>query len=1473
MAGRPNTNVPPFTRRASAGTILDLPETLQLEIFAWIPPADFTAFIASRAQFGMLYHTHWRSIYHNMLRDRYNVLADLYPFQGFNPVSAGVAPQHGVDIGYHDQLENHYIQQDHPDRFPWRSPTLTPRLPAISAEQTNLHAYVTYLDFRHQHMDCFVHDIFYKQLGLTDVSYSSLYLNMARLWRYKSPHYPGYEQVAFLKKFALAERKDLAQFLSSLAYALLRDWSDEEIMFRYGHFLTPLTTNSYPLQAQMVPALSRLKGAIDSRIAEEQARAKGVSAIPSRSSSSARATPRTASPATRPSRPREREKVDQDVPTKGPDPSTFEPEFVIDDDELSSRGGTPRPEKQKEMAEAKPSAEMEDERSRVTDPERPTATEIFTSSPGTAELPTDVKVKLRKLDRLEGRYQELLRSYRIAHARVLSIEPFETSLRENTPLTSINDPPALIEYLNQLNLRGDMVMGELKRVTSDRDDLKQKLDEAEKGTRAAWDEVAKLRKDKDDVTGPRTPVSEDNTTLHTADKATKESSGGTSPNDHAPSHPPRSPNLSILGKTLFSPKAKIESPAATEESEEFFSYDSEVPRLQNELKDRDSTVHDLQTEVKTLRGDLHVARESTEGMVQSLETATRDLNALRESKERDESELQERQAAFAKEIVELKSKLQQAESDLAARMHDRESASAKAEDSLLQKQLDEQKVESEQLSLAKTKEEQRVAALVTTVDQLREQLEASDAAKASLAQVLKLKTQEREDLEQRLQALSLKRTGLGSHDIEQAAPQLGQEEIPNVASPSLPTNGSAVNTGAAKKRKNKKKKKKGADPNTDVNAEGVDGEEDAPSVAQLEKAVDSRGEVVEESASSKEELHATIRKLQATIDEKTALVETLNGTISGETDLREEIEGLRDDLIHVGDEHVQAKEKIKALESEKMGLEKEVEALQGDDNELRLSQKAGSADSERAHQTLSKDFDDLKTKASVLQTDLAAAQQLATTRFKELTDLRGILQEAQPELGKLRTEVTSLRTAREELHGANGKLKRLEDQEQDLRSEVKNLRQQTSEQGQEIRVLIEKAKQETNNRVMAEEGSNSAQRDVRRLESEKKDLLESSKRVSKDLAKAQEDAKAYRTKIRDLEQQVTKLGRETEALREEMELKTAQHASAESLMSSMRAQTAEMSMQMKEARERCESLEEELGDAHRLLSERSREGDTMRRLLADAESRADSKIRDMRERMELAVEERDRAEEEASTSGRRRARELEELKDKARELERNLRRAEEEKDELGQAEQDWRKRREDLDSRATQSAQEVTEVRHAMGELRDTLDESERQSRELERQKGELRRTLDEAQGRLDKLQKTNKVEFIYDSPLPSCGTLHNLRADSLTIVQIMADELKSVRHLKSRTMSPEGPSSRSSLDSSPSRAARGMSPSGAVNSKVRNTALAHTDGSSSTNNSAAPPMDYVYLKNVLLQFLEQRDKKHQAQLIPVLGMLLHFDK
>lgn len=49
--------------------------------------------------------------------------------------------------------------------------------------------------------------------------------------------------------------------------------------------------------------------------------------------------------------------------------------------------------------------------------------------------------------------------------------------------------------------------------------------------------------------------------------------------------------------------------------------------------------------------------------------------------------------------------------------------------------------------------------------------------------------------------------------------------------------------------------------------------------------------------------------------------------------------------------------------------------------------------------------------------------------------------------------------------------------------------------------------------------------------------------------------------------------------------------------------------------------------------------------------------------------------------------------------------------------------------------------------------------------------------------------------------------------------------------------------------------------------------GSETPTGPGGPSIDYIYLKNVLLQFLEQKDKNYQKQLIPVLGMLLHFDR
>ncbi|KAK5003569.1 Golgin imh1, partial [Cryomyces antarcticus] len=266
------------------------------------------------------------------------------------------------------------------------------------------------------------------------------------------------------------------------------------------------------------------------------------------------------------------------------------------------------------------------------------------------ELPTDVRTKLRRLEKLEVKYNGLLRSYRIAHARISAIEPFEASLRENTPLTSINDPGAFVEYLNQINLKSDMVMDELKRVSADRDAYKSKLELAEKQAREAWDEVAGLRKVRDEARQQKAERTEGDE------------------NQELEGRNPAEPVLDPFGATDTKPSPGNEgAPPPNQsngESEDLFSYDSEIPRLEGELKQRYGQIAELTTENRTLKDNLAAAKESAENITQSLETANKDHQALQELKERSEMDLLERIKSLEVSTTELKSRLQTTEVEL-----------------------------------------------------------------------------------------------------------------------------------------------------------------------------------------------------------------------------------------------------------------------------------------------------------------------------------------------------------------------------------------------------------------------------------------------------------------------------------------------------------------------------------------------------------------------------------------------------------------------------------------------------------------------------------------------------------------------------------------------------------------------------------------------------------------------------------------
>lgn len=924
---------------------------------------------------------------------------------------------------------------------------------------------------------------------------------------------------------------------------------------------------------------------------------------------------------------------------------------------------------------------------------------------------------------------------------MLSIEPFETSLRENTPLTSISDPGALVEYLNQVNLKGDMVLDELKRVSNERDSFQQKLEKAEQSTKEAWDEVTNLGKENDsrrkgDKSGEdKSVLAADEKTL-VNESVERDPLGATlrSPTASITSRTPSIPSLS-----LFSPRSKAaESPILREGPEDIFSYDSELPRMESELGKRQDKINSLEHELKTLKGDLAVARESTQSMVQTLEEATREVNALRESKDRSQKEVEEQRVSSQNLLDQVKAKLHATE-DKTKKLQDEQDSCNVGPISELETHLRDANTELENLrSQARRSKDD-----TSQVAQLNSTLKDLGSKSVDLEAGRKHDEKRIETLNGLVKSLRIQLTELeernGKVAVELEAARSQQmntaKDTDNRPVPSTTDEPAGrADTNSANKKRNKKKKKGGK-----VDAEQA--KEPSPGVSPNSMIKESKElEEVMASQDTITGLQEELDQLRKLLEEKDEAIERIHGKLKDQDELKDEIESLRDDIINVGQDHVKAKETVKEMTAEKAALETTMEGLENELAEQRATHVSTAAGSEHKHNNLIAQFEKFKVEAGTLQTDLSAAQQLASSRFKDLSDLKNVLQKAQPELTSLRSEVSELRSVKETLDNKNADFTRLETRHEEMRSEVAGLKRAIAERDSDIKILNQKIVQEENTRLRAEESSSKAGQEIQRLEIERRQATESLDRLSKDLAKAREDLNNTKIRLKEVESQLSQCGRENEGLKEDIELKTAQHASAQSLMGSMRDQTAEMAMQMKEARERCESLEEEVADTHRLLGERSREGETMRRLLADVEGRADTRVREMKERMDTAIEERDRAEDEASTTGRRRARELEDLRNKVRDGERNLKRAEEDKEELETTQRDWKRRREELESKTEQSVQEADEVRRAMGELRDALDESERQARELEKQKFELRRSVEDTQHRLEKLQKSNKV-------------------------------------------------------------------------------------------------------------------------------------
>jgi hypothetical protein len=168
----------------------------------------------------------------------------------------------------------------------------------------------------------------------------------------------------------------------------------------FRRLLAPLLT--------LLSVNQRLRGAIDARIAEEQARQKA----------SQEGTPRSnlgRNPSTRTTR----QRSSSTLPTRSPDPTEFE--FPIADDDGPSRSATPRQEAASAQ-EPPPSEEVESEKQTADDSVDKESTPGAEPKPSpTPELPADVRAKLRRLDKIDSKYHGMVDSNYALFDHVLTL--------------------------------------------------------------------------------------------------------------------------------------------------------------------------------------------------------------------------------------------------------------------------------------------------------------------------------------------------------------------------------------------------------------------------------------------------------------------------------------------------------------------------------------------------------------------------------------------------------------------------------------------------------------------------------------------------------------------------------------------------------------------------------------------------------------------------------------------------------------------------------------------------------------------------------------------------------------------------------------------------------------------------------------------------------------------------------------------
>ncbi|KAK9475972.1 hypothetical protein V1514DRAFT_338305 [Lipomyces japonicus] len=1044
-----------------------------------------------------------------------------------------------------------------------------------------------------------------------------------------------------------------------------------------------------------------------------------------------------------------------------------------------------------------------------------TSASISVSPSGQHELPLDIRSKLRKLSKYEVKYPELKNAYDILREKNRFVNQFENVLREHTPCSSVTEPEALVEYLQNLTLKQEMQMEEMKRVTKERDVVTKDIDIQKESVRNLQD---KLRESLD-----------------------------------------KNANADIAINVLKEELAKAKSDA--------------------------SNATDFSDTLKTKLENVNSELELTKSELTSISSSSKELQELQAKNSKVIAELEEFKTSSKVSSAELKSKIEEIEL-LKAKISELESEVTSKTSNL--------NFTTSELGSAKeilTNKETEVSDLQSKLEDIKKQLHESEckiqpsnkeAFTKNLQSLYETAKQSKDEAQKKLSEakttifeLNQKISSLNS------ALSAVREETTDRISSSTTSSAQAMPVSKNRKKKNKAKNKASANAKQDERETTTKITEIVPDLVS-EPFQDVNSDLI---LKYKER----ITELEDQVIEFTEIREQLSAEKDKSKYAAEEVENLRDIVRNVGQELVEAKDKIKDLnislsstvnrtelsdvqeklddlqkkhdavtaEYEKLKLDHEaIKTKLKQDTEQKIELERRQEDSRSKIDILNKEIvslnsnlqksssraaelltakekleSELNKKVQSLEYDFKAIEKVSQSRFKEIKDKDETIEKIQADLQSSKNEVSKLRQYQTNTIPRLKDLERLEKVERQLKTDISTLRVSISERDTDLVKLKGQIRDYQTSKSKAEEILSTVSQKLHVAETDSKNISEAAERLASDKYSLQQELSGLKTRAQNYSLSISRLQSELEAKKEDVQIAEAERVSAKTMMESLREQTSEMAMQNKEYRDRYEALEQELAEAHRLLLERAREATTIRRLLTEAEEKQEGVVREFKERIDVASEERDRAEKEAVSISKRKSRDIEEIKAKGREVERKLGLAEEERSKLTSELNDLRSARERAEEKAQLAANEMEETRKVLTELRSALETTETQLEESEKSRQESKRVVEDFQEKIDRLQRSN----------------NKLSEDIRTLqaFRVTADASKSPK--TSRSVSSL------SLSIASARERTGS-----------------TTGSTYVPYEENENLSIPYIKNVLLGFLERKDQ--QQQLMPVVSTILQFE-